>query len=620
MWAPSGLLALLLPLALSGCASVPRRPRPPSPADSALARAVLGETLTEYWRDALTRDADAALANGLRASTLPDISENARKEELRIAQRIGIALDVVNVSALSEAEYVTMLVLRWSVDQRAEGTAFYLPDFSFLSPANSPVRELAEVYRLHPIESANDAEQYLYFAETMPFVLERIRAGAVERAQRGYWAPREMVESAIEFYRSLRDLGGDGPWRLDSARTGQLDAAQRDGFEKELGQIVKLRIQPALDSLINYLDRSYLYQASARPGLWQYPGGKELYRHLLRRYSSLDVAPDEAHRVGLGELRRIDSTMFVLRRRHHWNPNPLAFNDSLRRVTPRAPSIEAVIAAIEARASALDARLASLFAHIPVRRPVIRAATPAEAALWPDGTFLPPKGIDSLGALLLTDRWREPAAMIPQAARTYRLLMPGRAFAAAAIYGDMLIPPFRRQMVTPGFSDGWSQYAASLAGEMGMYEEPLDAYGRLLEQGAAMALLVVDTGIHYLGWSLTQGREVLGRYVIASDEDVERMLIEQVVNDPGRAGAGALGGREFAAMRAWMQRDLGAAFDAPRWHAEMLSLGAIPLPIMGTHLEWWLYDLGRRAAEARAKAAADSAAKQARPAKPKKPR
>ncbi len=173
-------------------------------------------------------------------------------------------------------------------------------------------------------------------------------------------------------------------------------------------------------------------------------------------------------------------------------------------------------------------------------------------------------------------------------------------------------------METPGFTDGWSQYAASLAGEMGMYEDPLDAYGRLLEEGTAMALLVVDTGIHYLGWSLAQGRAVLGRYVIASNEDVDRMLVERVVNDPGRAGAGALGGREFAAMRAWMQRDLGRDFDVRRWHAEMLSLGPIPLPLVGTHLEWWLYEQGRRAAAARAAAAADSAVK-ATPVPRKKP-
>lgn len=610
---------LALAAASSGCASLPPRPRPPSPADSTLAKAVLGVTLTEYWRDALTREGDAALANGLRAATLPDISQERRKEDFKVAQRIGIALDAVNVSALSEADYVTLLALRWAVDQRAEATAFYLPDFSFLSPATSPIRELNEVYRLHPIDSPNDAERYLYFAEALPFVLERIRAGVEERAQRGYVAPRETVESAIAFYRTLRDLGDDGPWRLDSTRTRALDVAQRYAFEKELQQIVKLRIQPSLDSLVNYLDRSYLYLASARPGLWQYPGGKELYRHLLRRNTSLDVAPDEAHRVGLGELRRIDSTMFAFRRRQHWNPNPVAFNDSLRRATPRASSIEAVIAVMDAREKALETHLATQFAHLPARRPVIRAATPAEAAFWPDGTYLPPKGIDSLGALLLTDRWREPAATIPQAARTFRFLLPGRALAAATIYGDTLIPPVRRQMVTPGFSDGWSQYAASLAGEMGMYDEPLDAYGRLLDQGAAMALLVVDTGIHYLGWTLAQGREVLGRYVLASDEEIDRMLIERVINDPGRAGAGALGGREFAAMRAWMQRDLGGAFEAPRWHAEMLSLGAIPLPMMGTHLEWWLYDLGRRAAEARAKAAADAAAKAAKPAKLKKP-
>lgn len=614
----AGALAVCVLLATSatGCASLTPRPRPPSPADSALARAILGETLTEYWRDALTRRADAALANGLLVSTLPDISQNARKEDLKLAQRIGIALNVVNVAALSEADYVTSLALRWAVDQRAEATAFYLPDFSLLSPATSPVRELTEVYRLHPIESTNDAERYLYFAEALPFVLDRVRSGLVERAQRGYWAPRETVESALAFYRALRALGDTGPWHLDSTRTRMLDSTSRRALQKELTTITTMRIEPSLDSLITFLDRTYLYKASDRPGLWQYPGGKELYRHLMRRYSSLDVPPDEAHRVGLGELRRIDATMLALRQREHWNPNPVAFHDSLRKVTPRAPSLEAVMSAMAAREAALDSHLKTQFLKLPRRRAVVRAATAAESVLWPDGVYLPPMGIDTLGALLLTDRWRDPSAMVTLAARTYRYLLPGRELAELVIHGDSTIPPVRRQMDTPGFSDGWSQYAASLAGEMGMYEAPIDAYGRLLEEGAAMALLVVDTGIHYLGWSLAQGRDVLGRYMIASPDDVERMLVERVVNEPGRASAGALGGREFAAMRAWMQRDLGASFDAPRWHAEMLSLGEIPLPIVGTHLEWWLYDLSRRAAEARAKAAADAAIK---PAARKKP-
>ncbi|MEP7383933.1 MAG: hypothetical protein ABI910_19785, partial [Gemmatimonadota bacterium] len=120
---------VVLALLASGCAALTPRPRPPSPADSALARAVLQETLSEFWRDALIRRYDLALANGVRVTSLPDLSQASRKADLRLAQRIGSGLDVINVGALTESEYLTTLALRWSVDVEAEGAAFYLTDF-----------------------------------------------------------------------------------------------------------------------------------------------------------------------------------------------------------------------------------------------------------------------------------------------------------------------------------------------------------------------------------------------------------------------------------------------------------------------------------------------------------
>ena len=608
----SVILAAALSVQSSGCAILNPRPSLPSPADSALARGVLQLVLTDYWRDALERRADLALRNGVRITTLPIVSQQNRKADLRVAQRVGHGLDMLDVSALAQDDYLTTLALRWEVEARAERSAFYYVDFSLLSPTTTPLRTLTETYRLHPLTSPADAERYLFFAEGFPFVVEQIRGGLEERRARGYAAPREMVESALAFFRGLRALENEGPWGVDSARLAGLDSVTSAALRREIALAVSLRIAPSLDSIINYLESDYLPIASTRPGLWQYPGGKELYRHLLRRHSSLDVPPEEAHRVGLGELRRIDSTMTEVRRRQGWNPDARAFHDSLRLAIGVAPSIDAMIVAVGAREQVLVERLPGQFARFPALAPVVRATTPAEALLWPDGTYLlPVAGIDSLGQLLLTERWRQPAVRASIASTTYRLLLPGRHLEAALVGGDPTIQAMRRQMETAGFSDGWAQYAASLAGEMGMYTDPLDAYGRLLDEGTAMALLVVDTGIHYLGWSMLQGREVLGRYRLAPDADVDRMIVERIINDPGRAGAGALGAREVAAMRAWMRGELDAAFDLRAWHNEMLSLGSLPLPIVGSHLEWWLYARERRAAAENAAAAKAAAAKAA---------
>ncbi len=595
----------------SACALVNPPPLRPSPGDSAIALRVLDEVMTEYWRNAVARRYDLALANGLRLNLLPDLSEESRKNDVRVAQRLARGLDRLNVSALSQSDYLTTLALRWDTEARAEAAAFYWMDFSFLSPATTPVRNLTDVYRLHPLATAGDAERYLYFVEAFPFILERIQSGLEERRTRGYVAPREMVESAIGFYRGLLGLGAEGPWHVSPERLAAFDSTSRQAFTAEVEQIVTLRIGPALDSLLGYLSNSYLPHASERPGLWQYPGGKELYRHLLRRESSLDVPPEEAQRVGLGELRRIDSTMAAFRRQQRWNPDARVFHDSLRLAIGVARSVDAVIDSLRAHQARLIPSLATQFARVPAHDAIVRPATPAEALLWPDGVYLAPNVADTIGTLLLTERWRRPTVGGVLASTSYRLLVPGRHFEAALTRGNPEIPVFRRQMETPGFTNGWEQYAASLAGEMGMYSAPLDAYGRLLDEGASVALLVVDTGIHYLGWSMLQARAVLGRYMLATEAQLDTVLVERVVNQPGSAGAGALGAREVAAMRAWMQREQGNDYSARAWHTEMLSLGSLPLPIVGSQLEWWLYDTARQRAEARAAAARAAAAKAA---------
>ncbi|MCC6929997.1 MAG: DUF885 domain-containing protein [Gemmatimonadaceae bacterium] len=611
------ILGAIALLASSACAIINPRPLVPTPADSALARALLDEALTTYWRHELPRNHELALANGLGVSLLPDVSSQGRKADLRTAQSVTNALDRVNVAALSQGDYVTSLALRWEMDAQAEAVAFSSADFSFLSPAASPVRTLSEIYRLQPMASTAGAERYLYFVEAMAFVLDRMKLALEERRVRGYVAPRETVESALAFYRSLRALGPNGPWALSPERLAPFDSASREVIVREASLTLSQRVYPALDDFVAYLDSAYLPIASSRAGLWQYPGGKELYRHLLRRHSSLDVPPEEAHRVGLGELRRIDSTLALLRAREHWNPGARAFQDSLRLTMVAPSSLDAVRNQVEAHLRRLEKGLEAQFAEAPARDATIRAASPAEALLWPDGTYLPASMAAEVGELLLTDRWRTPAFQAAIASRTYRALVPGRHLEAAMTRGNPAVPAFRRHLETPGYSDGWAQYAASLAGEMGMYAAPLDAYGRLLDEGASIAYLVIDTGIHYLGWSLPQARAVLGRYVLAPDALVDSLVTERVINDPGRAGAGALGAREVAAMRAWMQGEQGKDFSAPAWHHEVLSLGEVPLPIVGSHLEWWLYDTARQRASALAaeQAAAKAAAEKAAAAK-----
>jgi uncharacterized protein (DUF885 family) len=342
--------------------------------------------------------------------------------------------------------------------------------------------------------------------------------------------------------------------------------------------------------------------------LWQYPGGKEYYRHLLRRNSGLEITPEEAHQLGLSELNRLDSLLAIIRRDAVWNPSVAALHDSLRRI-PRltARTLDTVMAWNTRTQAQLRDTLKSAIGALPSTPPTLRAATPLERWLYPDGDVIPPPVGDSVVTVVATPAWTHPDALIEGSSMGFRWMWPGAGLATAAGFttdenlGFVLLHP------SPGTQDGWAEYAASLAGELGMYDDPLDAYGRLLHEALAAAFLVVDTGIHYFGWSKAQGLALLRRYSLAGDVALDEMLSDRVIATPGRAGVATLGAREFAAMRAWMQADLGSDFSAAQWHAELLSLGATPLPVLGAHLEWWVWRERNRIAEEATARKAESA-------------
>lgn len=609
----------------SSCAALNASgPGAPSVGDSLLARTQLEETLDTYWRESLPKLPSVALANGFMVNGFPELSYEATKGATRFSQSIVRDLDRVNADALTPSDYVTLLTLRWNAESAAEAALFFWTDFSELSPRGGGLRDVLQLLQEHPLQTIPQIERYQYLVEALPFQLGRIRASLTERRDRGFVASRDLTLAAIAHFRALRSLGSAGPWSANAERLAALDTAHRRGFLAEESDAMNSRVLPALDSLTDWLERDYLPSASSSIGLWQYPGGKEYYRHLLRRKSSLDILPEEAHQVGVAELQRIDGLLARVRAQMAWKGTVEAFHDSLRHTEP-VPNESALLEAVNAAQQRIAPLIASrVIAVVPASAPpihadtvrasvtppasnstlTIRSASAFERVNWPDGGFLQPLDATAAGALVITPRWMRDATASNVAVHLFRTGYPGRALQRRYVVADDSIPPVRRWSESRGYTDGWEEYSASLAGELGMYGDPRSAYLRLLEEGFAAALLIADTGVHYLGWTRAQALTVMQRYSLATPAVVDSIFVERVIEDPGGAGVATLGAREFAAQRTWMQRELGRDFDLRAWHAAVLSAGAVPLPILATHLEQWLYDTRR------ARAAARSAARQ----------
>jgi uncharacterized protein (DUF885 family) len=587
---------------LTGCVLNLRAPAPPSLADSIVARGRLNRALAGYFRSAVPYRPDLAMALGLMVDVLPPHGAAGARNATRFSMELGSWLAELDTEALTPREYVALQSLEWEAETQAAAYAFADLDLSLLSPRNSPLRMIVDVIRRHPLAGADDIEHYLVLLEDAAWWISGIR-GALEHQQaRGTVPPVDAVLAFSKWLRELRQLTDAGALLKPKDRVVAVDSFWTDSVRARERQVQGVRLVAAMDSLLSWLDTSYTTTALPRPGLWQYAGGKEYYRHLLRRSSGLEITPEEAHRVGLSELNRLDSLLAIIRHDAGWNPSAATVHDSLRRI-PRLAigSLETVMARVMASQTQFRDTMASAISALPSSSPVLRAATPLERWLYPDGYVIPPPVSDSIVTVVATQAWADPDALVEGTGVGFRWLWPGAALATAVgsttdeALGFVLLHP---NLATEG---GWAAYAASLAGELGSHD-PLDVYGRLLHEARNAALLVVDTGIHYFGWSKAQGLALLRRYSLASDVALDAMLCDRVIATPGQAGAATLGRREFAAMRAWMEGELGSGFRAPAWHAELLSLGAAPLPVLGAHLEWWEWsvrDLRAKALEAR---------------------
>ncbi len=589
------LYPVLLVVAQSAClASAPRRP---SLADSVMARQGLRDAEAQYWRGILPRRPDLALAIGRRIQELPSpvhaVEDNAAA---LLARRVGDQLEYINADALSPTDYAALQTLRWELESSAEATVYGVLDFSLLSPRRTPLRAALSVVAEYPFTTGADLDRYLYLLDGISFWMIDARNALELRARDRSYANLDAVRTFRTFLDSLRVVLASPGMRVSAARLTSIDTTLLAPFRTQEEEELTLRVQPGVDSLVAYLDR-YVPNAMPRPGLWQYPGGKEYYRFLLRRHLGVEIEPEEAHRVGLAEVRRIDSMLVNVRRRMGWTGTAAALHDSLRRAAAFAPiGIDSAIARTRAAIALMHDSLGSRMGMLPTTLPNVRAATPLERLLHPSGLIKPPEYVDSAAQVVVTPAWGSRVVRLEGRSHDFRWTWPGMALAATRSYEQDTLSAIPLLHPSEARVLGWGEYAASFAGEMGFYADPIETYGRLMHEGWNAALLVSDTGLHYYGWTQAQALAVMRPFSFADDSTLNAEFVAEIVQSPGSGGASTVGAREHAAMRAWMQRTLGTSFRQGAWHEAVLGVGPVPLPVLASYLEWWSWAEGRKAA------------------------
>ena len=396
----------------------------------------------------------------------------------------------------------------------------------------------------------------------------------------GYSSPRLTVTEVPEQVRAL--LQPDNPFLNMGKRSDNplfQDAVQRE-YEQS--------IQPALNRFADFIETQYLPKAREDIAISGNPNGAQCYTALVRAFSTLPATPAEIHRSGLAQMASIRGEMREVIDTHFDGEATETF---LRRIN-QDPQFT-----FENEQAVLDFSVAALARARPKMDAVFDLLPKAEVLIKPYPDFAASGSGEyhsssedgsRPGIYYIAVSEPQLRTQATQQSTLYHETYPGHHLqgAIALELGDA-VHPIARYLFNAGYGEGWALYSERLADELNLYDRPLDRIGLLSDQGARAARLVIDTGIHTLGWSRSQAVTYMMNNCGWSRFDIENE-INRYISWPGQANAYMLGMLEIKRLRALAEAQLGDAFNLKTFHRRVLENGSVTLPMVADSISDWI--------------------------------
>jgi uncharacterized protein (DUF885 family) len=372
-----------------------------------------------------------------------------------------------------------------------------------------------------------------------------------------------------------------------------IPADERERMTREAVRAYQERIVPSLRKLHRYLADTYVPGAREEIAASALPDGEAWYAWAVRESTTTDLTPKQIHEIGLAEVRRIRAEMDEVIRSAGFKGSFEEFLTFLR-TDPRFyfEKPEDLVTAYREICKRADPELVKLFGRLP-RLPygvdVIPeyAAKSQTTAYYSQGSLAAGRpGMYSVNTYDLKSRPR-----YEMEALSLHEAVPGHHLQVSLAQEIEGIPTWRRYDDYTAYVEGWGLYAESLGEEMGFYQDPYSKFGQLTYEMWRAVRLVVDTGMHALGWSREQAIDYFKANAGKAEHDIV-VEIDRYIVVPGQALAYKIGELKIKELRAYAEKELGAKFDVRAFHDEVLGRGALPLDLLEKNVRGWV--AGRR--------------------------
>jgi uncharacterized protein (DUF885 family) len=363
----------------------------------------------------------------------------------------------------------------------------------------------------------------------------------------------------------------------------------RDRIVEEISQAIQTSVVPSYREFAEFMKAEYLPAARGSIAASALPSGREFYRYRVKHFTTLDVTPEEIHQLGLSEVKRIRAEMASVIQESGFEGSFDAFLDFLRTdsqfYATSGDQLQKEIAYVLKR---MDGQLPRLFKTLPRMPYGIRLVPEYIAPRTTAAYYSRPAGDGTRAGFYYINVFNLKGRPLYQIeALSLHEAVPGHHLQIAIQQELTGLPKFRQYAGFTAFVEGWALYAERLGLEVGFYENPYSNFGRLSYEMWRACRLVVDTGMHYLGWTRRQAIEFMRNNTALSLHNITAE-VDRYISWPGQALAYKMGELKIRELRQRAEGKLGERFDVRDFHQVVLEAGSVPLDVLDRNVQRYI--------------------------------
>ncbi|MBI3557807.1 MAG: DUF885 domain-containing protein [Deltaproteobacteria bacterium] len=492
------------------------------------------------------------------------------------------ALRKIHRAKLTAADKLSYDLFRRNTEEMLEGTRFreeLLP----VSQLGGPQQSVAQILAIMPHDSAKELADIFSRLEKIPALIDQTMALMQEGLKQGVTPPKITMRDVPDQIKNVLEEDPDKNPLLASLRKVKDEAVHIRAAE-----LLKHSLLPAFQRFRDFVKDTYLPNCRESIAWTALPNGADWYAYRVRTSTTTRLSPKEIHEIGLSEVKRIRGEMDAVMKSTGFKGSFAEFKEYLRTDSKFFYTDAAdLLTGYRDIAKRIDPQLIHLFGKLP-RLTYGVLPVPSYAEKSQTTAYYEPGSPDSGRAgnffantynLKSRPKWEMESLTLHEAVPVHHLQI--------ALAQELEnVPEFRRFGFYTAFVEGWGIYAESLGGAIGLYEDPYSKFGQLTYEMWRAIRLVVDTGMHSLGWTREQALDFFKEYTGKSEHDIT-VEVDRYIVWSGQALAYKIGQLKITELRENAKKQLGDKFDIRRFHDVLLGSGAVPLDTLEAMVTEW---------------------------------